>query len=134
MFDSRQEQRFFSYHSAHTGTLVYPIPLLPGFKQRGREDEYTTVPNVWVKNTWSYTFIPHTPSWLEAYLCTEAIYLCVYIHWLSFPHESQRLCVDKVKGNREEQTFGAYVIKAVMSYRLMYVLQPNIVTRADLQQ
>jgi hypothetical protein len=135
MFDSRQEQRFFSYHSVHTGTCVHPIPLLPGFKQWGREAEYTSLSNVWVKNAWSYTFTPHTPSRLEAYLSTEAIYLCIYIHWLSSPHESQRLCVDKMKGNREEQIFGAYVIKEVKPYRLMLCTSSwTIVTQADLHQ
>jgi hypothetical protein len=51
---------------------------------------------------------------------------CTFLHWLSFLHGSPRLRVDKMRGNSEEQIFGAYFIKAVEFHWLKYVLPAEL--------
>jgi hypothetical protein len=42
-----------------------PRALSPGVKRPGREADHSPT-RAEVKNTWMYTFIPHTSSWLSA--------------------------------------------------------------------
>jgi len=71
---------YFSEGPTQSPIQWVPVALYLGVKRLGREADKSPPSSAELKNVWSYTSTPHTPSWRGTLLCTGAV---LFYHWFT---------------------------------------------------